>query len=847
MTDANVALAEAVAHHRAGRLPEAEAAYLGVLSVAPDHAEALRGLAGLARQVGRDDLAVHFLTRATAGDAGGRAHRDLGHALKSLGRLDEALASYDAALSRDPDLADAHLGRGSIHQERGNLEEAAASLERASSLRPDLADAHFNLGVVSQALGRLEQAVGAYGRLVALRPGFALGHFALGGALSGLGRLARAAESYQRAAVTDPLLEEAHLNLARTFTALALPQEARAALERGAEAASQFPRIHHQLGDALAAEGRFEAAVAGYRRAVALLPDLAEAHDGLGKCLLRLERHDDAIVSLGRAVALGIDRAATWMGLGLALHRTGRLGEAVASLRRAALIEPDAPPILLALGNALSDLGQFDDAATAYRRAIARKAGLAEAQGKLGQVLSRQGRPEEALGHVVKATALASDAAWAFGALGEVLLTLGRVTEAAAACRRALELDPNLIEAHSTLILAMDRDPAVGLDEQQAERRLWHDRHARPLEARMRPHANAPDPERPLRVGYVSGDFRDHPAARVFGGVLRHHDREQVLVHCYSTSRAEDATTAEFRALADGWRDTADMGSGALAKAIHSDRIDILVDLSGHTTGNRLPVFARKPAPIQVTAWGHPPGTGLATIDAVLSDPVYLPAGHRSQLAERVVDLPCHVTCMPPDPSCPVTPSPAGHNGYVTFACCDRTARIAPEVLDWWARILAAVPGSRLALGDPAQRDAVAAHGIDPARIDLADFSKADIGLDPHPSCGGLGVLDAAWMGIPVVTLAGPTPVSRGGAAANVAIGLPDFVADSGEDYVAIAIYEASHLGALARLRAGARRRLMGLPAANPSLYTRAVEAAYRDLWRRWCSGALPTRPQGGI
>ncbi|MEO5373394.1 MAG: acetylglucosamine transferase, partial [Alphaproteobacteria bacterium] len=302
------------------------------------------------------------------------------------------------------------------------------------------------------------------------------------------------------------------------------------------------------------------------------------------------------------------------------------------------------------------------------------------------------------------------------------------------------------------------------------------------------------------------------------------------------------------------WRHTVGVSDEDMAEQIRRDGIDILVDLSGHTIGNRLAVFAHKPAPIQVTAWGHAHGTGLPTVDAFFADPVQIPQSERPFYAETVVDLPCFLVYEAPDYAPAVAPLPALATGTVTFGCFNRLDKISPEARALWARVLAAVPGTRLLVKDtqldsPETRqrfaESLISLGLSGDRLDflggsphhehLAMFARVDIGLDPFPQTGGISTLEALWLGVPVVTIRGQTPASRNGAAINAALGLNEFIAETPEEYVAIAARTAADLPRLASLRSDLRPRLSASAVGNPALYTRSVETAYRDLWRGWC------------
>ncbi|MDU6834560.1 MAG: acetylglucosamine transferase, partial [Bradyrhizobium sp.] len=362
------------------------------------------------------------------------------------------------------------------------------------------------------------------------------------------------------------------------------------------------------------------------------------------------------------------------------------------------------------------------------------------------------------------------------------------------------------------------------------------------------------DPERRLTIGYVSSDFRNHSAALTFLPVLRHHDHTAFRVICYSCSPLVDSVTEQCKAAADGWVDAWQLSDDELADRIQADQVDILVDLSGHSAGNRLAVFARKPAPIQVTAWGNATGTGLPTMDYFFADPVTVPPAVRPLFAEEVYDLPALIT-TDPLPGAEPTPLPMLRNGHVTFGVFNRIDKISAQVLKVWATLLQALPSARVvikngALDDAFLRDGLiarfVAHGIDESRLTclgssmrqehIAAFADIDMSLDPFPQNGGVSTWESLQAGVPVVAKLGNSSASRAGGAIIKAIGLDEWVAEDDDGYVAIAIKYAGQPAELARLRAELPARVANSPAGDVKTYTRKVEEGYRQFWRRYCA-----------
>ena len=577
----------------------------------------------------------------------------------------------------------------------------------------------------------------------------------------------------------------------------------------------------HLLGVLHQRLGKLDEAARLIARAVALKPEIAELHNSLGNVLLAQGRLDDAAAAFEAAAARRPDYFDPQGQLGSIRQAQGKLEAAIAHYRRALTLRPDTLELIVNLAVALNALGRLDEAIALFRRAIELRPDVPEIHNNLACALRDQGRLDLAL----------------------------------PTFRRALALRPGYQRAHSNLICAMDWTPGITMVEAQAERRRWYLAHRGPEAARFSDWPNVPDPERMLRLGYVSADFRRHSAAFTFGPVIWGHDRSRFEIVCYSGVAHEDDFTQRFRTGADLWRPMAQLADDALARQIRDDGIDVLIDLSGHTVGNRLTVFCAKPAPVQVTAWGAVTGTGIPEIDALLADPIMVPPDERALFAESVVDLPCMLTYQAPDDAPAVAALPASAAGCVTFGCLNRFAKASDDALALWARILAAMPDSRLLLKDRVFSDAgerartverLDRLGIAAARVvlqggtdhrhHLAAFGAVDVALDPFPQNGGVSTLEALWMGVPVVTLVGTALPGRAGAALLTPLGLGDLVARTPDDYVAIACRLAGDLPALAALRASLRGRLLASPVGDCARYVAAVEAAYRALWRRWCA-----------
>jgi predicted O-linked N-acetylglucosamine transferase (SPINDLY family) len=439
--------------------------------------------------------------------------------------------------------------------------------------------------------------------------------------------------------------------------------------------------------------------------------------------------------------------------------------------------------------------------------------------------------------------------------LGACYARQGDIVNAVEHYDRALAIKPEHEDAITRKIFALDFAPDADFAVHQAARRVWWDTIGVkiPLRELRRP---MPDPNKRIVVGYVSSDFRVHSAALGFKPVLRNHDRRAFEIVCYSCLPRHDEVTEECRSLVDSWVDAAQFSDDELADRIQSDGVDILVDLSGHTAGNRLTVFARKPAPIQITGFGNGTGTGLQTMDYLFTDPVSVPETARPLFAEQIYDLPCVITTEALPDQRP-SALPMIRNGYVTFGVFNRMDKISDGALAVWSKLLREVTGSIIVIKNTAEqflRDGVigrfVAHGVAPERIrcigstsrreHLAEFANIDISLDPFPQNGGVSTWESLQAGVPVVTKLGSGTTSRLGGAIVKAVGLDDWVAEDDDGYIDIARRYASMPSLLEALRADLPARVAASAAGNGAIYTRWVEEGYRRFWRDYCAALAP-------
>ncbi len=561
--------------------------------------------------------------------------------------------------------------------------------------------------------------------------------------------------------------------------------------------------------------GRLDEARAIYAAVLADDPDNAEAYHLMGVLLLQSSAPADAIESLDRAIALDGVVAKYHGNRAAALGALGRRDEAVAALERAVELDPADNLNRENLARAYTEAGRSEEAIAAWDAAIAADPASADAQSQIAHLLYAAGDLRGAIPHY----------------------------------RKAAELAPRDSERHSHLCVALNSSADHKGPEILAEHRLWNDRHAAPLAGVAPACGNDRDPDRTLRVGYVSPDWRRHPVGYLTLPALSNHDRDAFDVTLYCNRARGDDLTRVFENLGHTWKNIAGDSDEAVFETIRADGIDILVDLTGHHNGNRLLVFARRAAPVQVSWESYSFSTGLEAMDHYIGDDVQTPPALQALFTEEIARLPGSMACMAyPDDAPEVTPLPASQSGTVTFGVHANAASATPAVVKAWSDILAGFPGARIVpmgWGAPALAAVLERGGIPASAILSGDMSAPsatydawcdiDVALDPFPISGNIETLEALWMGVPVVTMAGDRRIARRSAGHLTTIGLTELIAATPEDYVRIASSLAADTTRLAELRAGLRARIDASPLRDGAGFTQSLEAFYRDAWRRWC------------
>jgi predicted O-linked N-acetylglucosamine transferase (SPINDLY family) len=886
------AFSRAQVFHQAGHLSEAEEMYRQILGTQPNHCDALHLLGVIHHQRGDHAEAVRYIDAALKINPKlASAYNNRGNALAELMRFDEALASYDRATALKPDYVEAFINRGIALDQLKRFEEAAASYDLAILLKPRDARIFYNRGNSLKELKRFNEAVASYDQAIALKADYAGAFYNRGNALLGLRRFGEAMANYDQAIALEPNHVHAYHNRGIALEQLTRFEEAVASYDHAIAHDPGSAEAFNNRGNALTALKQFEAAVASYDHAIALKPDCAETFSNRSNARRELKRFEEALADCDRAIALAPDHIGAWINRGIVLGELKRFDEALASYNQAITLDPNHPGAFYNRSNALRELRQFDEALTACNQAIALKPDYAGAFNNRGIVHAELGRYDEALASYNQVIALKPDYADAFNNRGNALQELKRFDEAFASYNQAILLAPDHKFAFGGLA-----DCAMKLCDWSRWRQLSDElrRHVSERKSCISPfvllgynddaalhlscaqdyvldHFN-PIPQHlasraiwrndKIRVAYLSSDFRRHAVAYLVAELFERHDRSRFEVIGVSFGPDDGSDMRSRLATAfDRFIDVRMQGDQAVARLINDLQVDIAVDLNGHTQHGRLGVLAFRPAPIQVSYLGFPGTTGTDFIDYIIADAIVLPFDQQPHYTEHIVHLPdCYQVNDRKRMIAPHTPTrkefalPA--EGIV-FCCFNNTWKITPTVFGVWMRLLRHVTGSVLWLGGDNQhaeenlRKEAAAREVHPDRLifarplphhsdHLARLRLADLFLDTLPYNAHTTASDALWTGLPVLTCRGKSFAGRVAASLLTAVGLPELVTDSLEEYEALALRLATDWSLRSAVRERLQKNRLQCSLFDTGRFCRHIESAYATMWELWQRGEKP-------
>src|SRR5580658_5309254 len=853
------AMQQAARAYGSGQWAEAEQWCRNILAARGDYFDALNLLGIIAAQTGRTEEAADLLGRSVAanpGDAG--AHSNYGNVLSALQRFKDALDSYERALKLKPDYAEAYNNRGLILQKLKRFEDALDSYARALQLRPDHAGAYNNRGLTLQELKRFDDALDSYERALKLKPDYAEAYYNRGVALQELKRFDDALDSYERALKLKPDYADAHNNRGVALQELKRYEDALDSYERALKLKPDYAEAHSNRGVALQELKRFEDALDSYARALQIKPDYAEAYNNRGVALQELKRPDDALDSFERALKLKPDYAEAYNNRGAVLQELKRPDDALDSFERALKLKPDYAEAYNNRGAALQELKRPDDALDSYARALEIKPDYAEAHSNLGGALQELKRFEDALGSYERALKINPDCDWLYGLWLYTRLQLCEWSDLASQVTAVVaRIGQGKRTTSPFPVLAL----IDSLSVQRAAAETWvREKHPPsralpPLEKRGHRHDK-------IRVGYFSGDYRDHPVAFLTAEMFEKHDRSRFEVNAFSFGPdTQDEMRKRMERAFDRFIDVRGKSDLDVVRLARTMELDIAVDLGGFTEGCRPNVFALRAAPLQVNYLGYAGTMGAEYIDYIVADQTLIPKESHEQYSERIVYLPNSYQVN--DRKRPIAGKEFSRaelglpaTGFV-FCCFNNSFKINPDTFDGWMRILRQVTGSVLwlaAVNETAAnnlRKEAESRGVAAGRLlfarrmasfpeHLARYRTADLFIDTLPYNAHATASDALWAGLPVLTRRGESYAARVGASLLNAIGLPELVTTTPEQYEATAIELASNPARLAEFKDRLRRNRLAMPLFDTEQFTRHLENAYTQMYERYQADLSP-------
>ncbi|MBL8827403.1 MAG: tetratricopeptide repeat protein [Planctomycetaceae bacterium] len=810
-------------HFRAGRLTEAESVARQVLQAQPDAIGGLQLLGALAAQVNKWSTSLELYGRVCELPGGVSVETlcGLGQAYQGLKRDDEALECFAKAIELNATHALPYRCRARLHYERGRWQAAVDDL-RVSVGRDGTQDAAYVM---------------------------------LGRAYQNLGLAAEAEASYIAASHINSRSPEVYCAFGQLRRLQNRLSNARQALEHALLLQADYPEALNQLGLVNYLERNFHDAEFCFSRAAQLAPHEADTFNHLGMIAYTMGRRADAHRHYLRALQLAPDQTDVMNNLATLYIADGNVTAAIELYQRVLQVRPHFPEVLNNLGLLLIQLNQPVAARRYLQQAVEQRPSYADPYTHLGCLDQADGKLSSALEHHRKAIELNPDFTDAHNNLGNLYLALGDAAAARDCFRRVIELRPDQVTTHSNYLFSHLYLPNVSLEQLATLHQDFEKKHAAPLVGMARPFDLSHDPERRLRVGFVSADLGRHPIGHLLTHMLAAVNREQFSIVLYSQRFTRDSITERIAGQVEAFREVVSLDDNQLAEQIRADKIDILIDLSGHTAANRLLVFARRPAPVQATWMGYPATTGMKAMDYIIADRFHIPPEHDRWFSERVMRLAEGTASHEIPAGAPeVNELPATEPGRVMLASFNNPAKLNADVIRVWSRVLERLPNARLrlkylGLGDalPQQRirDLFTSHGVDASRIEFRDrtslvdmlreYHEVDLALDPFPYTGGTSTILALQMGVPVVTWPGETFASRQSFSLLSNLGVTETIARDADDYVEIVARLAHDLPRLAELRRSLRGRFLESCYGDAERFMNTFLPALRQMWRDWC------------
>jgi len=842
--------------------------------------------------LGQNDAAVESYKKAVLlKPSYAKAHYNLGGALQETGQLDEAVKSYESAIALEPENAEAHNNLGNVLRELAHLNAAIKSYKKAIVINPGYVEAHYSLGLTFYDLGQLQDTVKSYKQVLTIKPDFAEMHNNLGNVYRELDELDAALKSYQKAITIKPDFVEAYYSLGVIYQERSLLNDAVKSYEKVINIKPNFAEAHYCLADTFLRLSMFDDAIKNYDIALSIKPELTEAHNNLGIAFKELGKLDDALRCYQMALNINPSYSEALLNIGLIHHKQGQFEKSIQCYLQTLSIRPDYAEAHNNLGNVLMDLGQLDEAVKNYEIAISINPNYAQTHNNHGIALDTLGHQSAANKSFKKAISINPYYAAAYANHAELLTDLKQFSEALTAYKYAIKLNPNINFAlgnflHTKMhlciwdnlsihlkeiqkkvinkekaidpfsLLALIDDPEL---QQIATNTYVNEKHPK---IHYLPKLKINPRHKKIRLGYFSADFRDHPVSALTVELYEAHDRDKFEVCAFSFgSDTSDEMNLRVKAGVDNFYNVRSMSHTDVANLSRSMKIDIAINLGGHTKDSRTGIFAMQAAPIQVNYLGYPGTMGANYMDYLIADHKLIPKEKQYCYSEKIVYLPN--SFMVNDTKHKVSKRVFSreelglpNEGFI-FCCFNNHYKITPEVFSQWMRILSEVNGSVLWLTEGTSianknlKIEAEKNNIDKSRIIFAPrlnlreehlnrIQLADLFLDTRPYNAHATSSDALQMGLPVLTFEGNSFVSRVASSLINSVNLPELITTTLEQYESLAIQLAKNPEKLKNIKEKLVDNLPSSPLYNTALYTQHIESAYLKMYERLKKGLDP-------
>ncbi len=780
----------------------------------------------------------------------------LGLSLKNLKRFSEAVSPLQKAMELMPGDIEIMLNLGIVYTELAEYENAENIYWRVVSLKPDdYPETYLNLGVVLKYMGKNEEAEKCYRRAIEIKPDFAIAFNNLGVLLRDAGKLEESEECYKKVLEIKPDYPEAYLNLGVVLKYMGKNEEAEKCYRRAIEIKPDFTESYNNLAIILQDKKNYAEAEKYYRRAIELNPNYAEAYNNLGNLLKDAGRNKEAEIYYNLSLKINPKNYKVYNNLGLLCNDLQRLDDAETFYKKAIELNPNYAEAYNNLGNLFRIKNQLPVSVKTAETAIDKTAEI--------EIASAEFVSSEAEKYFRRAIELNPNYAEAYNNLGIALYDFNKFSEGQSYLLKAIELKHDFAEAYNNLLMNMNYEPAFNISRYKEYAHKFGEIISNGASNKYKTHTNTihtynihnlkmPKEGDKLKVGFVSGDFNNHPVGYFLESMLSY--IKQVELFAYVTHNKEDELTQRIKPYFFKWTEIYGKSDNEAADIIYKDGINVLIDLSGHTKHNRLKIFAYKPAPIQASWFGYPASTGVKEMDYFIGDPFVMPEDKKEEenhFIENVFRLPnIHYCFSSPKKAPDVGHLPFLRNGFITFGCFNNIAKVNDEVISLWSDILKSIPSAKLflktkQLNDKTlseifyqkfkscgiAQDRLILEGSSPRYQLLDSYNKIDLALDPFPYNGGITTAEAIYMGVPVLTIKGNRYVSHVGESIAHNIGMPELIAEDKEDYVKKAKELVSDINALKNIRKNLRDRALKSPLFDGERFAKNFEDAIGNMW----------------